>query len=251
MEEREAVDVVSEWVRESKNTIVLTGAELSKESGVPDFASPSLNPPIAEFRGSREVRASYWRRVRELYPVLASAKPNAAHEALAEMESLGYLHSLFTLAVDGLHQLAGSSFVMELNSTVLWVVCTQCGKGHELSSIQDRLEKGEEVPACEACGGDVLKPEISFPGQPPSHWELREAWMRLRGCELFVAVGADLDAQPASSLPSIAKDQGGRLVIISRSESPADDYADAVIYGKSTQVLPFIVERLKEGIEYT
>ncbi len=248
--ERDVVDEVIEWIRGSNNTVVLTGAELSEESGVPDFASPSINPPIADFRRDRKVRAAYWRKMRELYPVLASAKPNAAHEALSEMEMLGYLHCLFTQAVDGLHQLAGSSFVMELNSTVLWIVCTQCGRGHELASVQDRLEGGEEVPTCEACGGDIMKPEISFPGQPPPHWELREAWMKLRGCELFMAVGANLDIQPASSLPSIAKNQGARLVIISRNESPADDYADAVVYGEPHHVMPYIVGKLKMGMGY-
>jgi len=249
--EKDAIDAVVEWIRASHNTVVLTGAQLSEESGVPDFTSPSINPPISEFRGSREARASYWARMKELYPLLASAKPNAAHEALYRMEVLGYLNSLFTLTVDGLHQRAGSSFVMELLSTVLWIVCTQCGKGYDLSSIQDRLEKGEDVPACESCGGDLLKPEISFPGQPPPHWELREEWMKLRGCDLFMAVGANLDVQPASSLPSMSKEQGARLVIISQTETPADDFADAVIYGNPSDVLSFIVERLREGMEYS
>jgi NAD-dependent protein deacetylase/lipoamidase len=245
---KDVMETVCDWIKESKKIIVLTGSELSAESGVPDFSDPKINPDINDFRANRDVRAQYWGKIKELYPVLAEAKPNPAHEALAELEMIGNLDSIFTQTTDGLHQRAGSSSVMELNSTILWVTCTSCGKDYRTDEILSSLEKGKEVPECNVCGKDILKPPISFPGQPPPHWEVREAWMRLRNCDLFLVVGSSLDAQPVSSFPTLAKENGAKVVIISEREGTADDYADAVIYGKPSQVLPHIIKKVKEGI---
>ncbi len=245
---KDVMETVCDWIKESKKIIVLTGSELSAESGVPDFSDPKINPDINDFRASRDARAQYWKKIKEIYPVLADAKPNPAHEALAELEMIGNLDSIFTQTTDGLQQRAGSSSVMELNGTILWVTCTSCGKDYRTDEILSYLEKGKEIPECEVCGKDILKPPISFPGQPPPHWEVREAWMRLRNCDLFLVVGSSLDAQPVSSFPTLAKENGAKVVIISEREGTADDYADAVIYGKPSQVLPHIIKKVKEGI---
>lgn len=247
--ERDALESSIEWILSSKKTLVLTGPEISAESGLPDFADPEFNPPISNFRSSREVRAKYWKSLRSAYHLLANAAPNPAHEALAELGMMGYVHSLFTQATDGLHQRAGTLDVIELHSSIQWIICTSCGKDERTDDIMSVLEKGAEVPACEACGKDLLKPGISFPGQPPPHWEIREAWMQLHGCELFLIAGASLDVQPGASLPAVAHEQGAKIVIISERESLADDYAHAVIYGKPSQVLPHILGKIKERIE--
>jgi len=244
----DVIENVTNWIKDSKKIIVLTGAELSIESGLPDFSDSRLNPHIREFRESREVRAQYWKKIREIYPSLSKAEPNPAHEALVELEMFGNLDCIFTQTTDGLHHKAGSSVVIELNSTVLWVTCTSCGKDYPLEWVQDVLDQGKDIPECEQCGKDILKPPISFPGQPLPHWEIREAWMRLRNCDLLLIVGASLDVSPISSFPILASEGGARVVIISERQSPEDDYADAVIYGKPSRVLPFIVNKLKKGI---
>jgi NAD-dependent deacetylase len=246
---KDILNTVVDWMKEAKKIVAITGAELSAESGVPDFSDPKINPPIDDFRASREVRANYWKKIKEIYPALVKAQPNAAHEALIELEMIGKLDGLFTQATDGLHHRAGHTSVIELNSTILWVTCTSCGKDYTIDAILSFLEKGVEVPVCEGCGKDVLKPAISFPGQPPPHWEVREAWVMLHDCDLLLIVGASLDTQPVSSLPTLAKERGARLVIISERESQADDYADAVIYGKPSHVLPFLLKKIREGIE--
>jgi NAD-dependent SIR2 family protein deacetylase len=110
------------------------------------------------------------------------------------------------------------------------------------------LEKSAVVPSCRECGSDQLKPAISFPGQPPPHWEAREAWMRLHNTDLFLIAGASLDNEPVASYPFEAKENNARVVIISERESPADDYADAVIYGKPGHVLNYIIKKVKESI---
>src|SRR5712692_7565659 len=142
--EKDAIGVVVDWIKESGKIVVLTGVELSIESGVPDFSDPRINPNINDFRANRDVRAQYWKKIKEIYPVLAEAKPNPAHEALAELEMIGKLDCIFTQATDGLHHHAGNSSVIELHSTMLWVNCTSCGKDYRMDEILSSLEKGKE-----------------------------------------------------------------------------------------------------------
>jgi len=245
---RGLIDKVTDWIKESKQLIVLTGTELSAESGLPDFSDVRLNPHIGDFRENRDVRVQYWKKITEIYPTLVNAEPSPAHLALAELEMITNLDCIFTQTTDGLHHKAGNSVVIELHSTMLWVTCTNCGKDYSLDSILSILEKGSDVPVCEQCGKDILKPAISFPGQPLPHWEIREAWMRLHHCDLFVVVGAFLDEQPISSFANLASQNGAKVVIIGERRSPEDDYADAVIYGKPSEVLPDIIKRLKKGL---
>lgn len=246
-----AAETVAEWLKEAQKIVVLTGAELSAESGLPDFSDPRLNPHIRDFRENREIRAEYWRKIREVYPALANAEPGPAHKALAELELLGNLDCIFTQTTDGLHHRAGSSTVIELNSSMLWVICPSCGKDYSLDDIINSLEKGAEIPTCAECGSDQLKPPVSFPGQPPPHWEAREAWIRLHNADLFLIAGASLENEPVASFPFLAKERNAKVIIISEKESPADDYVDAVIYGKPGQVLEYILKKMRESITIT
>jgi len=249
--EMDAAAAVSEWLKEARKIVVLTGVEISQEAGIPDFSDPSLNPHIRDFRENSDVRKGYWKKVREIYPSIANAEPGPAHTALAELEMLGSLDCIFTQTTDGLHLRAGSSNVIELHSTMLWVTCTSCGKDYSMNDILSELEKGAEMPLCTECGDDQLKPPISFPGQPLPHWETREAWIRLHTADLFLIVGASLDNEPIASYPFLAKENDARVVIISEEQSPADDYVDAVIYGKPGQVLTHILSKMREGITIT
>lgn len=239
---------VAEWIGEARKIVVLTGYELSAESGLPDFTDTRLNPHIRDFRESRDVRAVYWKKIMDIYPALQGAEPGPGHRALAELEMLGNLDCIFTLCADGLHHRAGSTTVIELNSSILWITCPGCGKDYSLDEIAAMLEKGADVPVCRECGSDQLKPAISFPGQPPPHWEAREAWMRLHNADLFLIAGASLDREPVASYPFLAKENNARVAIISEKEGPADDFVDAVIYGKPGQVLSYTLKKVKEGI---
>jgi NAD-dependent deacetylase len=245
---KDVAGTVAEWIREARKIVVLTGCDLSAESGLPDFSDPRLNPHIRDFRESREVRAEYWKKIMDIYPTLISAEPGPGHQALAELEILGNLDCIFTQSADGLHHRAGSATVIELNSSILWVTCPSCGKDYSLDEIAGMLDKGAQVPACRECGSDQLKPAISFPGQPPPHWEAREAWMRLHSADLFLVAGASLDKEPVASYPYLAKENNAKVVIINEKEGPADDHVDAVIYGKPGQVLGYILKKVKESI---
>ncbi len=247
--EQDAVSVVIDWLKKSSNIIILTGPELSLESGIPDFADSKFNPNIREFRENPAVREAYWQKLGKLYPVLSQAEPSSGHKAVAELEIICNVDYIFTGSTDGLQQKAGSSSVVELLASILWITCPNCGKDYSLEQINTQLEDGKKIPVCEECSNDVLKPPISFPGQPLPHWELREAWMKLHNSDLFFIVGAYLDDSPLSSLQTIAAESGSKTVIVNERESEADNYADAVIYGNPSMVLSHIVGQIKKDIK--
>jgi len=247
--EQDVVSVVIDWLKESSNIIILTGPELSLELGIPDFADSKFNPNIREFRESPAVREAYWQKLGKLYSVLSRAEPSSGHKAVAELEIICNVDYIFTGSTDGLQQKAGSSSVVELLASILWVTCPNCGKDYSLEQINTQLQDGKKIPVCEECSNDVLKPPISFPGQPLPHWELREAWMKLHNSDLFFIVGAYLDDSPLSSLQTIAAESGSKTVIVNERESEADNYADAVIYGNPSMVLSHIVGQIKKDIK--
>ena len=247
--EPDVVSVVKDWLKESSNIVILTGPELSLESGLPDFSDSKFNPNIREFREDPSVREAYWQKIGKLYPVLSQAEPSSGHKAVAELEIICSVDYLFAGSTDGLQQKAGSSSVIELLGSILWVTCPNCGKDHRIEQINTQLDEGRKIPVCEECSNDVLKPPISFPGQPLAHWELREAWMKLHNSDLFLIIGANLDDSPLSSLQTIAAESGSKTVIIPASASEADNYADAVIYGDPSTVISHIVDQIKKDIK--
>ena len=247
--EQDVVNVVIEWLQKSSNIIILTGNELSLQSGIPDFTDTRLNPNIRDFRENPNVRETYWSSVSELYPKLIEANPSPAHQSVAELELILNVDCVFTLSTDGLHARAGSNSVIELCGTMHWVTCTSCGKDFRTEQVLSLLGEDKKIPTCEVCGKDLLKPPVSFPGQPLPHWELREAWMRLHSCELFIVIGAVLDNSPFSSLQTLASESGAKIVIINTRESEADNYADAVLYGDPNVILPHFVKKIKSGLK--
>lgn len=249
--EVDVAGAAAQWLLESKKIVVLTGQEISEEAGLPNFSDPKLNPFIGEFREQRSVRKEYWEKLREIYPQVSNLEPGPSHKALSELEMLVSLDCIFTQTIDGLHLRAGSSTVIELNSSILWVTCTSCGKDYPMTEVLGMVEKGTEIPICAECGSDQMKPPISFPGQPPPHWEAREAWIRLHDADMFLIVGASLEKEPVASYPFLAKEKGAKVVIISQNQGPADEYVDAVIYGRPGQVLTYILNKLKQSITIT
>ena len=246
--EVDAATAVADWLQEAQKIVVLTGAEISQEAGMPDFSDPRLNPHIRDFREDSNVRIEYWKKLSEVFPLAASIEPGPTHRALSELEMLVNLDCIFTQTTDGLHLRAGSKTVIELNSSMQWVTCTSCGKDYSMNEILSTIEKGTKMPLCKECGSDQIKPPISFPGQPLPHWEAREAWIRLHNADMFLIAGASLEHEPIASYPFLAKENKAKVVIISEKQGPADDYVDAVIYGAPGVVLKHILGKMKEGI---
>lgn len=248
------IEVVSNIILQSKQIVVFTGAGISTESGIPDFRSPGgiwdrFDPnefSYQNFLASEAAREKYWQFSKSLWPIIAEAKPNRGHYAIAELYRLGKLDCVITQNIDGLHQKSGvpEEKVIELHGTLKWVICLKCGRRYPRQQIQSRLESGEKVPRCDSCGGIMKPTTISF-GQPMPERETHEARMRSATCDLFLVAGSSLVVYPAAHMPLVAKSNGAKLVIINLTPTPHDRYADVVIYEKTGQVLPQIVEQVK------
>jgi NAD-dependent deacetylase len=250
------LDLVAGWVRDAGHVMVLTGAGMSTESGIPDFRGPNglwTKNPAAEklatldhYLSSREARVRSWRN--RLESAMWEAEPNAGHRALAELERNGHLHTLVTQNVDGLHQKAGSSphRVIEIHGTVHAAKCMTCGWRGPMEPVLDRVRAGEDDPDCLHCGGILKSATISF-GEQLVADDLDRAHRAAMACDLFLALGTSLGVYPAAALPEVAVRAGARLVIVNGEETPFDPVADAVLHAPLGEVLPRLAALVRAG----
>ena len=244
------VDIVRGWVQDASRVTVLTGAGVSTPSGIPDFRGPNglwtKDPSAAamfdidRYRADPELRRRAWLNRRD-HPAWTAA-PNAAHEAFVTLEKSGRLRALLTQNIDGLHQAAGSSpdMVVELHGTLFEAACLDCGDRVPMRHMLDRVEAGEDDPACSACGGISRSATIAF-GQALDRAVLDTAIEAAADCEVFVAAGTSLQVNPAAGLCRVAQQAGARLVIANGSITPYDTVADAVLRDDLTEVLPGVL----------
>ncbi|MGE5238618.1 MAG: SIR2 family NAD-dependent protein deacylase [Chloroflexota bacterium] len=245
----ERVDRAAELMDAARFFCAFTGAGISTESGVSDFRSPGgvweryRIVTYQEFLSSEEARVEYWKMKRDLFNELRTAAPNLAHRALADLERMSKLRCLITQNIDGLHQEAGSSEVIELHGTNRKGVCLSCARTWPIEEIQVRLEAGDLDPRCEQCGGFIKPATVSF-GQTMPEREVTKAFECAARSDLLLMVGSSLQVEPAASIPREAHRAGARLVFVNRTETPYDDLATVVFRERAGEVLPLIVERL-------
>ncbi len=229
-------DELKKLIEASERIVAFTGAGISTESGIPDFRSPggvwTKNQPIdfGEFMASKEMRRESWRRRIATDGVLAASKPNAGHHALAELVKRGKSEFLITQNIDGLHQASGipEDRVIELHGNATYCTCLSCGKRFELEEVLASFRVAEEPPVCDACEGIIKTATISF-GQAMPEREMERAQAATLACDLFLAIGSSLVVYPAAGFPQMAKQNGAKLVILNRDETPLDGYADLVV----------------------
>ncbi len=250
MSDQETIESIAGWLRDAHSVVVLTGAGISTESGIPDFRGPQgvwTKDPDAERRANiqyymthREARVAAWKG-RSASP-FAAAEPNRGHQALAELERKGKLDLLVTQNVDSLHAKAGNSLerMVEIHGTVRDFMCMGCGERGPIERVLARVDAGEEDPPCRTCGGILKSATISF-GQNLVAEDLERASNAASSCDLFMAVGTSLGVYPAAYLPQYALQNGARLVILNAQETPYDRYASAILRGQIGEVLPAIV----------
>jgi NAD-dependent deacetylase len=244
-----AIDVARRSVSESRRLVVLTGAGISTESGIPDFRGPQgvwTKDPKAErlsnihdYVSDPEVRRLAWQG-RLAHPAW-QATPNAGHRALAELERQGRLHALVTQNIDGLHQRAGipSARVIEVHGTVHEVVCLECGWRGPMHAVLDRVRAGEEDPPCHDCGGILKSATISF-GQPLVPGVIARAMRAAEEADVLLAVGTSLQVYPVAEMAPRAKATGARLLIVNAEPTPFDAIADALIRDRIGEALPAV-----------
>ncbi len=245
-------DLASE-LNAARRVVVLTGAGISTDSGIPDFRGPNgiwtKNPQaerlatLQHYMSDPEVRVQAW-RARLEHPAW-QARPNAGHLALAELERKGKLTSLITQNIDGLHQKAGSSpeLVIEIHGTMRDVVCMSCGERAPMQRALNRVRAGEDDPACRTCGGILKSATISF-GQNLVPEDLERAQRAAESCDVFLAIGTSLTVFPVAYLPRRAVDFGARLAIFNAEPTPMDSLANWVVREPLSDSLPALTSRV-------
>ena len=240
------------WIAAARRIVVLTGAGISTESGIPDFRGPqgvwTRNPQaekqatLQHYMADPDVRKQAWQS--RLESPAWRAEPNAGHRAIVDLEHRGTLDTLITQNVDGLHQKAGSSpdRVIEIHGTMREVVCMACGERAAMERALARVRGGEEDPACRSCGGILKSATISF-GQGLVQPDLIRAQEAAERCDLMLAVGTTLAVYPVAGVVPVAKRAGARVVILNAEPTQMDQMADAVLRGSIGEILPRLVER--------
>jgi NAD-dependent deacetylase len=247
----------AELIARARKLVVFTGAGISTESGIPDFRSPGgiwsrFDPEdftYQKFTTDPEARRKQWRMLGEGH-LTTEAEPNLAHYAIAELNDLGRLDCVITQNVDNLHHKAGvpAEKVFELHGNVQWAVCLDCGQRYPFERIKARIEGGEEIPECEACGG-MLKPDAVLFGEALPREVLEEASRRSSECDLFIVVGSTLIVYPAAYMPQYAVQAGAKLIIVNLSDTPMDAQAAVLIRAKAGEAMSRIVEKVKDRLE--
>ena len=250
MAEAATLEQVRRWVDGAERIVVLTGAGISTDSGIPDFRGPQgvwTKDPQAErsatiqhYVRDPEVRRRAWRN--RLSSPAWAARPNPGHLALVELERRHKLLALVTQNIDELHQQAGHdpALVVEVHGTMRRYTCLGCGVGGPMDEVLERVRAGEEDPSCRSCGGILKSATISF-GQPLVAADLDRAQEAAAACDLLLAVGSTLTVYPAAGVVPVAKAAGARVVIVNAEATAFDDVADAVLRGSISEILPQLV----------
>jgi len=245
-----ALATVRGWIDAARRIVVLTGAGISTDSGIPDFRGPqglwTRNPEaekmatIHHYVADPEVRKRAWRT--RVESPMHDREPNDGHRALVALERRGILDTLITQNVDGLHLKAGSApdRVIEIHGTSREVVCLSCGERAPMERALARVRAGEVDPPCRSCGGILKSATISF-GQGLVQKDLERAGDAARRSDLMMAVGTKLSVYPIASVVPVAKDAGARVVILNAEPTEMDSLADVVLRGSISALLPRLV----------
>ncbi len=249
---KNTLEALSSGIKQSKHAVVFTGAGISAECGIPTYRGtdglwkkydPNLYANISYFLQDPSYYWNFFREVR--YPLLQKAKPGKGHRALAEMENLGRIKTLITQNIDGLHQEAGSSSVIELHGTTRVIYCMDCSQKYSMDDVFLML-KDKCPPLCAECQGK-LRPDVVFFGEPLNPKILRLAIEQAEHCDFLLVVGSSLVVYPAAEIPMRAKQNNATLIIINKEKTALDSEADGVIHEEAGRILPQIVRDLKES----
>jgi NAD-dependent deacetylase len=240
-------------IAQARRMVAMTGAGISTPSGIPDFRSPDsglwdhADPlEVASIFVFRHNPQRFYNWVRPLSLLLLEARPNPAHYALAELERAGKLKAVITQNIDNLHHKAGSQTVYELHGHLREVTCTKCYTVQDSAPAFAQFIADGRVPR-HHCGG-VLKPNVILFGEQLPMREFVLAQMATKEADLMLVAGSSLEVAPASDLPELALPNKAKLIIINYQPTYLDSRADVLIRADVAEVLPRILEFVKEGI---
>jgi NAD-dependent deacetylase len=230
--------MLAELLTANQPCVVLTGAGVSTESGIPDFRSPTgiwaeYDPyEVASLDGFRRDPERVWEFYGRRLDVLSDAQPNDAHRALAELEARGLVQAVITQNVDGLHGRAGSRDVIEVHGSIATATCPACGRHEERGRIRELLP----VPRCADCG-TVLKPDVVMFGELLPAEAIDRATALAQDAALLLVVGSSLEVWPVAGLPEETLVHGGLLAIVNREPTPYDRRAALALHGSAGEIL--------------
>jgi NAD-dependent deacetylase len=238
---------LAQLLRSASPCVVLTGAGVSTESGIPDFRSPTgiwaqYDPmEYATIEAFEKDPEKVWSFYALRYHALTEAQPNDAHRALAELERRGIVSAVITQNIDLLHERAGSRDVIEVHGSIRECVCLACGARYGMDEVLRMLEAGG-VPRC-TCG-QVVKPGVVMFGELLEAEAIDRAFQLARETKLLLVVGSTLEVQPVAGLPWETVTAGGDVAIVNLGPTAFDSRATLKIDGKAGAVLRAVVEQL-------
>jgi NAD-dependent deacetylase len=239
------VERLAELVRERQPCVVLTGAGISTESGIPDFRSPTgiwaqVDPmEVASIEAFLADPVRVWEFYGKRLRMLAEAEPNDGHRALAELEERGLVRAVITQNIDRLHERAGSRELVEVHGSIRTASCLDCGEVVPFDEVVLLLP----VPACPRCGR-ILKPDVVMFGELLDPAVIARAFALAVGARLLLVVGSSLEVYPVAGLPEETLAAGGSLAVVNRDEPPYDARASVRISPGAGETLRALAERL-------
>ena len=243
---------LADLIRAEQPCVVLTGAGVSTESGIPDFRSPTglwteFDPleygSIEAFRADPE---KVWRFYAPRFSMLTDAEPNPAHIALAELERRGLVRAVVTQNIDLLHERAGSREVVEVHGSIRTSTCPLCGQRYLLAEVLELLADGDGAPRCDDDGA-VLKPDVIFFGELLPGVAIDRATELAREARLLLVVGSALEVYPVAGLPRETLSAGGKLAIVNLGPTDYDGRADLRVSAPAGDALAAVVAALDDG----
>jgi NAD-dependent deacetylase len=241
---------LADLIRERQPVVVLSGAGISTESGIPDFRSPdglwaTVDPleyaTVTAFRRDPE---KVWTFYAGRFAMLAGVEPNRAHRALAELERAGLVQAVVTQNIDLLHRRAGSGEVVEVHGSVAVSTCPACGTEHDLETVLEKIgEDAEHAPHCDACLA-ILKPGIVLFEEMLPEDAIARAYELARGAGLLLVVGTSLEVYPVAGLPSETLEAGGAVAVVNRDPTWVDPHAELVVRASAGDALAEAAARL-------
>lgn len=232
-------------VAPARRLVVLTGAGISTESGIPDFRGPQgvwTNDPSLErasnidsYRTDGALRRRVWQRRVDLAEI--EVRPNRGHEAVFGLVGQGRLHALVTQNIDGLHAAAGHDEVIEAHGNNTWASCLGCRDRRPMAYHLERVRAGDPDPHCELCGG-VVKGDVIMFGEALVPHVIEAAFRVATECDVLLAVGTTLAVGPVNGMVPRARRAGARVVIVNGDATEMDHLASAVVRGPIGEILP-------------
>jgi NAD-dependent deacetylase len=245
-----AVERLAELIRGARSTVALTGAGVSVPSGIPDFRTPetglwaNVDPmEVAHIDVFERDPARFWSYYRPRFQSLGDKRPNAAHEALAELERLELLDGVITQNIDRLHGAAGSREVVEVHGSIETSSCRECSASYGIDEAED-LFGADGIAHCTACAGPV-KPDVVLFGELLPEAAMARAQELAEGADLLICIGSSLAVYPVAGLPGLTLDYGGRLAIVTKGPTPYDGEAELKLEGEVDAELSALAAALR------